>query len=97
MTGKRKAPAKKTKKSASRSMAATRAKSPKRTRSAAPAGASAATPGRAGNARASQFVTFADAKSATIDSLIRTIEDAELRLSAAKRANTYEELPKLLD
>jgi hypothetical protein len=93
MAKKSKAPAKKTKKAPSGNHAASSAKGVKkppaaRSASPAPGAAAAKTP-------AAQFPTFEDAKRAAIDSLVKTIEDAELRLTAAKRASTFLELNRV--
>lgn len=90
MAKKRKTSAKKTKKSAPPKPAAARAKPAKRPK----ARRSGSNMGTTGNARP-HFATFEEAKSAALDTLIRSIEDAERRLSAAKRATTYEELHRL--
>jgi hypothetical protein len=43
------------------------------------------------NARQPKFATFEEAKGAAIDALIRTIEEAEQRLSAVKRTHSFDE------
>lgn len=47
------------------------------------------------NARQPQDATFEEAKSAAVDTLIQTIEEAERRLSAVKQAHSFDELSKL--
>lgn len=42
-----------------------------------------------------RFDSFEDAKSATIDALLKGIEDAEARLVEAKRASTFAQLEQL--
>ncbi len=44
---------------------------------------------------APKYATLDEARSATIDALLSAIEDAEHRLSAAKRADSIDELVKL--
>jgi hypothetical protein len=63
-------------------------KKPPAARAASPAAAAAKAP-------QTPFPTFEEAKRAAIDSLVKAIEDAELRLTAAKRANTFLELNRV--
>ena len=101
MSKKRKATDKKPKKATVHSVGSSRARSlaPKG-QSADSAGSSVSTGSHSGvtsqgKARGGEFATFPQAKSAAIDALIETIEDAERRLAAVKRANSYDELQRL--
>jgi hypothetical protein len=82
MSKKRKPSARKTNKPAPR------AKAPKPARP--PGAARNAGPGAGGNARPAP--SFEEAKRAAIDALVETIEASERRLTAAKRAASFEEL-----
>jgi hypothetical protein len=68
-----------------------KAKAPKKS---IPPRSAAAQPTAVSNSQP-KFATFAEAKNATIDALIRSIEEDERKLSAAKRAQSIDELPKV--
>lgn len=97
MSKKRKVAAKKPTKSAAARTPATRAKPPQPKQPAprparSPAGATGGVP--EGNSRGT-VATFEAAKSAMVDALIRSIEQAERQLSDAKRAQSFDELPRV--
>jgi hypothetical protein len=89
MAKKRKVVVKKPAKPAAATMRAKRAKPAKSKPQSPPSG------GSWGNLRQPKFATFERAKNAAIDTLIEAIEEAEQRLSAAKRARSFEDLSKL--
>lgn len=64
----------------------------KATRKLRAAGSSASRPT---NARQARFASLQEAKNAVVDTLIERIEESERRLSAAKRANSIDELEQL--
>jgi len=89
MAKKSKVTPKKSKKPAGATVKKARAKAPPKR----PSSRSSSKPG--GNSRGGKFATFEEAKSAAIDSLIDSIEKAERRLSAVKRAGTLDELEQI--
>lgn len=93
MAKKQNASVKKTKKSAASATktSAKAAPKPKAAKRAAPRAAAKA----GGNSRATP-PSFDEAKSAAIDALIQGIEDAERRLSAVKKVESFAELHKLI-